>query len=66
MAKRLKALTDKPVLVGVGVSTPDQAAEVCEVADGVVVGSALVQQLLDGATPGEAADFVGRFRGALR
>jgi tryptophan synthase alpha subunit len=39
---------------------------VCEVADGVVVGSALVQQLLDGASPGDAADFVGRFRRALR
>jgi tryptophan synthase alpha chain len=66
MAKRLKAVTDKPVLVGVGVSTPDQAAQACEEADGVVVGSALVQRLLDGASPGEAADFVGRFRDALR
>jgi tryptophan synthase alpha chain len=66
MAKRLKAITDKPVLVGVGVSTPQQAAEVCEVADGVVVGSALVQQLLDGASPGDAADFIGRFRDAQR
>jgi tryptophan synthase alpha chain len=62
----LKAVTDKPVLVGVGVSTPDQAAQACEEADGVVVGSALVQRLLDGASPGEAADFVGRFRDALR
>jgi tryptophan synthase alpha chain len=66
MAKRLKAVTDKPVLVGVGVSTPDQAAQACEEADGVVVGSALVQRLIDGASPGEAADFVGRFRDALR
>ena len=33
-AARLKAVTDRPVLVGVGVGTPAQAAEVCEVADG--------------------------------
>jgi tryptophan synthase alpha chain len=66
MAKRLKAVTDKPVLVGVGVSTPDQAAAVCEVADGVVVGSALVHRLLEGASPDEAGELMGRFRDALR
>lgn len=65
IARRLKAVTDLPVLVGVGVSTPQQAAEVCEVADGVVVGSAVVQRLLDGAEPEEIGDFVGSFRAAL-
>ena len=40
IARRLKALTDKPVLVGVGVSNADQAVEVCQVADGVVIGTA--------------------------
>jgi tryptophan synthase alpha chain len=65
IAKRLKAVTDKPVLVGVGVSTPEQAVEVCAEADGVVVGSALVQRLLDGASPPEAAAFMGTFRTAL-
>jgi tryptophan synthase alpha chain len=58
-------VTDLPVLVGVGVSTPEQAAEVCEVADGVVVGSAVVQRLLDGAAPEEIGDFVATFRAAL-
>jgi len=38
---------------------------VCEVADGVVVGSALVRRLLDGATPDEVAGFVGEIRAAL-
>ncbi len=48
IAARLKAVTDKPVLVGIGVSTPAQAAEVCGAgADGVVVGSALVRRVLD-------------------
>lgn len=65
LAARLKAITDLPVLVGVGVSTPAQAVEACEVADGVVVGSALVRRLLEGATPDEAAAVIGEFRRAL-
>ncbi|MEP0190747.1 MAG: tryptophan synthase subunit alpha [Erythrobacter sp.] len=39
---RLKAATDLPVAVGFGVRTPEQAAAIAKVADGVVVGSALV------------------------
>ena len=65
MAKRLKAVTDKPVLVGVGVSTPEQAVEVCRDADGVVVGSALVRRLLDGEGPEGASRLVRSFRDAL-
>jgi tryptophan synthase alpha chain len=65
MAKRLKAVTDLPVLVGVGVSTPEQAAEVCAEADGVVVGSALVRRLLAGAGPEGAAALMREFREAL-
>jgi tryptophan synthase alpha chain len=40
---RLKAATDLPVAVGFGVRTPEQAAKIALVADGVVVGSALVE-----------------------
>ena len=64
-AARLKAVTDKPVLVGVGVGTPDQAAEVCEVADGVVIGSAVVTRMLDGSGPEGVAELVADFRAAL-
>ena len=39
----LKRMTDKPVAVGFGVSTPDQAKRVAEIADGVIVGSAVVK-----------------------
>jgi tryptophan synthase alpha chain len=53
------------VLVGVGVGTPEQAVEVCEVADGVVVGSAVVQRMLDGAGPEGVAELVADFRAAL-
>lgn len=65
IAKRLKAVTDKPVLVGVGVSNAAQAVDVCDVADGVVVGSALVRRLLDGAGPEGAGAFVAELRAAL-
>lgn len=65
MAKRLKAVTDKPVLVGVGVSNAAQAVEVCQEADGVIVGSALIRVLLDGGGPEGAAAFVGELRAGL-
>lgn len=65
IARRLKAITDLPVLVGVGVSDPAQAAEVVSVADGVIVGSALVRRLLDGGGPEGAAAFVSELRAAI-
>jgi tryptophan synthase alpha chain len=65
VAGRVRAVTDLPVCVGIGVSTPDQAATVCEVADGVVVGSALVRRLLEGGGPDGAAEFVGSLRTAI-
>jgi tryptophan synthase alpha chain len=65
VVERIRRYTDTPVCVGVGVSTPGQAAEMCEVADGVVVGSALVRRLLAGGGPEAAADFVGTLRRAI-
>jgi len=65
IAKRLKAVTDKPVLVGVGVSNAEQAVALCDVADGVIVGSALVRRLLDGEGPSGAAAFVRSLREGL-
>ena len=65
VVRRAQAVTDLPVCVGVGVSTPAQARTVCEVADGVVVGSALVRRLLDGEGPDAAAEFVGQLRAAI-
>ena len=43
--RQLKLLTSKPVCVGFGISTPAQAASVARVADGVIVGSALIRAL---------------------
>ena len=65
MGRRLKAITDRPALLGVGISTPEQAAEAASAADGVIVGSALVRRLLSGGGPEGAAEFVASLRAAL-
>lgn len=43
MAAQIRAVTDTPIAVGFGISTPAQAKEYSEVADGVIVGSAIVK-----------------------
>ena len=44
----LRPLTSTPLLIGVGISSPDQARTACTFADGVVVGSALMEPMLAG------------------
>jgi tryptophan synthase alpha chain len=62
--RRVRAATSLPVAVGFGISTPQQARTVGQMADGVVVGSALVEILgKDGA--GAARRFLGSLRDAL-
>lgn len=65
IAARLKPLTDLPVLVGVGVGTPEQAVEAAGHGDGVVIGSAVVQRMVDGAGPEGVGELVAAFRSAL-
>ena len=65
---RLKAGTDLPVAVGFGVRTPEQAAEIARVADGVVVGSAIVEIVAEhgkGAAP-HVRDYVKSLSDAIR
>lgn len=64
LAERLKQVTSKPVLVGVGVSNADQAVEVCRVADGVVMGASVVRRMLEGGSDA-VGTFVGEVRAAL-
>ena len=64
LARRLKAITDVPVLVGVGVSTARQAREAVEVADGVVMGASVVRRLLEGGADA-VGDYVAEVRQAL-
>ena len=45
LVDRVRAVTDLPVCIGLGVSTREQAAEIAAYADGVIVGSALVRAL---------------------
>jgi len=60
----LRPLTDVPLLVGVGIGTPEQAAEACAFADGVIVGSALVRHLLEDDREGALA-LARAFRAAV-
>lgn len=62
---RVRAHSELPVAVGFGISTPAQAAEVARVADGVVVGSALVDIVGREGAAG-ARRFLGALRGAMR
>lgn len=48
LVARVRAVSDVPVGVGLGVSTGDQAAEIAAYADAVIVGSAFVRKVLDG------------------
>lgn len=63
----LRSQTDVPILVGFGISGPDQVKAVCEVADGAIVGSALVRLVAEQAANGPAAltAAVERFVGDL-
>ena len=59
---RIKAMTGCPLAVGFGISTPEQAAAIGRIADGIIVGSALVQA----ASNGHAAETAGAFVRSLR
>ena len=64
---RVRTITSMPLAVGFGVSTPDQAAQVSRLADGVIVGSALVR-VVDQAVdkPAAAAQFVATLKSGMR
>jgi tryptophan synthase alpha chain len=64
LARRLKAVTDVPVLVGVGVSNAQQAAEAVTVADGVVQGASIVRRLMEGG-PDLVGEYVAEVRRAV-
>ncbi|PIV76687.1 MAG: tryptophan synthase subunit alpha [Rhodobacteraceae bacterium CG17_big_fil_post_rev_8_21_14_2_50_65_11] len=55
---RIKAQTDLPVIVGFGIRTPDTAQDIASVADGAVVGSAIVGEIAAGKPVAEGLAFV--------
>ncbi len=65
---RLKAATDLPIAVGFGVRTPEQASAIARVADGVVVGSAIVElaHKHGGDAPAAVRDYVTGLSAAIR
>ncbi|MFN8081230.1 MAG: tryptophan synthase subunit alpha [Kineosporiaceae bacterium] len=65
LVERTRAAGAERVCVGLGVSTPAQAAEVAEYADGVIVGSAFVKALAEAPSPAEGFDAVRELARAL-
>ena len=64
---RIKAQTDLPVIVGFGIRTPETAHIIASVADGCVVGSAIVSEIAKGGPVSDVLDFVrGLAAGAER
>ncbi|MBY6136187.1 tryptophan synthase subunit alpha [Nocardioides marinus] len=55
---RIKAATDLPIIVGFGINTPEKAEKIASVADGAVVGSAIVSQIASGKSTEEVLAFV--------
>jgi tryptophan synthase alpha chain len=55
---RIKQSTDLPVIVGFGINTPEAARTIASVADGCVVGSAIVKEIGAGKSPAEVLAFV--------
>ncbi len=63
---RVRKVTQTPIAVGFGISTPEQAHRVGRLADGVIVGSALIQTVRQASHPVEAAySFVHELREAI-
>jgi tryptophan synthase alpha chain len=65
MTAKIRAHTDLPIAVGFGISTPEQARQVAQAADAVVVGSAVVHQIAEHGRDANLLERVASFTGAL-
>jgi tryptophan synthase alpha chain len=65
VVQSVRDVSDVPTYVGIGIATPEQARDAALDSDGVIVGSALVRQILDGASVHEVETFIASFRRAL-
>jgi tryptophan synthase alpha chain len=59
----VRRITKKPVAVGFGISTPEEATKVAGFADGVIVGSAIVKRLYE--SPESIEEFISELRRAI-
>ena len=70
LVSRIRALTDVPVVLGVGISGPEAAQAAAHIADGFIVGTALVRRVLEAPDPNAAraslAEAVAEFAAAAR
>jgi len=63
---RVRAVTTQPVCVGFGIANAESARRVAQIADGVIVGSALASRIGDAANAVDAArEFIGELRAAI-
>jgi tryptophan synthase alpha chain len=61
----LREVTSKPLCVGFGVSTPEQAAEAANLTDGVIIGSRIIQLMEEDPSLAKLEGFIGEARRAL-
>lgn len=66
LVETIKSASDLPVVVGFGISKPEHVGFVTEVADGAVVGSALINVIADHAGSGDLAKYAGDFVRSLK
>jgi tryptophan synthase alpha chain len=65
LVARIRSRSQVPVVLGVGISDPESAAAAAAVADGVIVGTALVRRVIEASTVGEACESVSDLVGRL-
>jgi tryptophan synthase alpha chain len=63
--KRVRKLTKHPLYVGFGISTPEDAARIAEVADGIIVASALLKLVENGGSAKDVEAYVASLRKAI-
>lgn len=63
--RRVRKLTRHPLYVGFGISTPDDARRIADVADGIIVASALLKLVENGGSAGDVERFVSSLRTAI-
>jgi len=64
LLRKIKNYTDKPIAVGFGVSTPEEASMVAKAADGVIIGSAIIKKLRE--SPDRLKDYLIGLRKAIQ
>ena len=65
VVSRIRDASDIPVYVGIGIATSADAVDAAKYADGVIIGSALVEKILNGASVGDIEEFLTSIRRAL-